>query len=265
MQTRPATNAAYWQIVAARPPTSDPMPPLASSAGENEREPTEILIPAHVDPGRPDHLGRGLDSGSVDPTVAADHAVQREPLLDYLRGAYRHPHTAKAQLDEMVKCQGWTSTVARIAQDSVRLGEFRGKVGFFARAKAKAERANAEQVAGAVAPSVAPIGTAQIGAAQTYRASVEAQRSAPATRIPKLSKRAQAAIATPAVATDEKAQAALWRGMTTDKAIGVEQQRFRGMSSTISGVPLIRMVSCSTSWFRPGAVPTRRSVSSSGF
>ena len=42
MQTQPATDASYWQIVAARPPPSDPMPPLASSAGENEREPTEI-------------------------------------------------------------------------------------------------------------------------------------------------------------------------------------------------------------------------------
>ena len=174
MQTRPATNASYWQIVAARPPPSGPMPPLASSAGENEREPTEILTPAHVDPGGRDHLGRGLDSGSVDPTVAAENAVQRESLLDYLPGAYRHPHTAKAQLDEMVKCQGWTSTAARIAQDSVWLGEFRGKVGFFARAKAKAEHANAERVAGAVAPSLAPIGTAEIRAAQTYRASVQA-------------------------------------------------------------------------------------------
>jgi hypothetical protein len=44
MQTRPATNASYWQIVAARPPPPDPMPLRASSAGENEREPTEILI-----------------------------------------------------------------------------------------------------------------------------------------------------------------------------------------------------------------------------
>ena len=33
-------------------------------------------------------------------------------------------------------------------------------------------------------------------------------------------------MATLAAATDEKAQAALWRSMTTDKVIGVELQRF---------------------------------------
>jgi hypothetical protein len=55
---------------------------------------------------------------------------------------------------------------------------------------------------------------------------LEAQRKADATPIPKLSERAQAAVITLAAATDERAQAALWRGMTTDKAIGVELQRF---------------------------------------
>src|ERR1700678_976379 len=35
--------------------------------------------------------------------------------------------------------------------------------------------------------------------------------------------------------------------------------------STISGAPSIRMVSRSTFWFRPGATPTPRSASSSGF
>ena len=34
--------------------------------------------------------------------------------------------------------------------------------------------------------------------------------------------------------------------------------------STISGAPSIRMALCSTSWFRPGAMPTPRSASSSG-
>ena len=101
-----------------------------------------------MDPGGRDSLGRGLDAGSVA-AVAADPTVQREPdaLPQHLRGAYRDPHAAKAQLDEMVKRQGWTSTAARIAQDPAQLGELRGKVGFFAGASAKAERANAERVA----------------------------------------------------------------------------------------------------------------------
>jgi hypothetical protein len=55
---------------------------------------------------------------------------------------------------------------------------------------------------------------------------VEAQRQADATPIPKLSERAQAAVATLATATDEKAQVALWRGMTSDKTIGAELRQF---------------------------------------
>ena len=139
LESRPATKASYWQTVAVRSPTADPILPPAPSAGEKERVPTEILIPAYVDPGGRDNLGRGLDAGSVAAAVAADRSVQREreALPNYLRGAYRDPHAAKAQLDEMVKRQGWTSTAARIAQDPAQLGELRGKVGFFAGAKAK--------------------------------------------------------------------------------------------------------------------------------
>jgi hypothetical protein len=113
-----------------------------------------------------------------------------------------------------------------IAQDPAQLGELRGKVGFFAGAKAKAERANAERAAGAVAPSLEHIGAAEVRAAQTYRASVEAQRKADATPIPKLTERAQAAVAKLAAAPDDKARAALWRGITADKAIGGEVARF---------------------------------------
>jgi Ti-type conjugative transfer relaxase TraA len=195
VESQPATKASYWQTVAARSPTADPIPPLAPSAGEKERVPTEILIPAYADPGERDSLGRGLDAGSVAAAVAADRTVQREreSLPNYLRGAYRDPHAAKAQLDDMVKRQGWTSTVARIAQDPGQLGELRGKVGFFAGAKAKAERANAERAAGAVAPSLERIGAAEVRAAQTYRANVAAQRKADATPIPKLTERAQTA------------------------------------------------------------------------
>lgn len=118
-----------------------------------------------------DSLGRGLDAGSIAAAVAADRAVQREreALPHYLAGAYRDPYAAKAQLDEMVKRQGWASTATRIAHDPTQLGELRGRVGLFAGAKARAERHNAEQVVTAIAPSLERIATAEARAAQTYR------------------------------------------------------------------------------------------------
>jgi hypothetical protein len=133
-------------------------------------------------------------------------------------------------------CQCWlgqdhstaasASFAARIAQDPAQLGELRGRVGFFAGAKAKAERRNAERAADAVAPSLERIGAAEAGAAQDYRATVEAQRKADATPIPKLSERAEAAVAALAAATDEKVRAALWRGVMADKAINAELRQF---------------------------------------
>ena len=207
---------------------ADSAPISVQSAGEKEQAASEILIAAYVDPSRRDSLGRGLDVGSISAAVAADRAVQREreALPQYLHGAYRDPHAAKAQLDEMVKRQGWTSTAARIAQDPDQLGALRGKVGFFASAKARAERAMAERAGSAVAPSLERIGAAEARAAQTYRASVDAQRKADATPIPKLTARAEAAVAALTAATDEKVRAELWHGITADKAVGVELERF---------------------------------------
>ena len=126
----------------------------------------------------------------------------------------------------MVKRQGWTSTAARIAQDPTQLGELLGRTGLFASARARTERAMAEGAAGAIAPSLERIAAAEARAAQTYRDSVEAQRKADAIPIPKLSERAEAAVAALAAAPDEKARAALWRGVTADKAIGAELHRF---------------------------------------
>jgi hypothetical protein len=225
--SRRRADATYRQAVAARSPMAEPVP-QAPSAGGQERAAPEILIPAYVDPYGRDSLGRGLDAGSVAAAVAADSTVrwERESLPHYLEGTYRDPHAAKARLDEMVKRQGWTSTAARIAQDPTQLGELRGKVGFFASSKAKVARAMAERVAGAVAPSMDRIAAAEARAARDYRASVDAQRKADATPIPKFSERAEAAVAALAAATDEKVRAALWRGMTTDKAMNAELQRF---------------------------------------
>jgi BID domain of Bartonella effector protein (Bep) len=228
VESRPATKASYWQTVVARSPTADPIPPLAPSAGEKERVPTEILIPAYVDPAGRDSLGRGLDPASIAVAVAKDHAVQqeRDALPHYLRGAYRDPHAVQARLGEMVQRQGWTSTVARVAQDPTLLGELRGRVGLLAGTRARIERAMAERAAAAVAASLERIAAAQARAAQAYRGSVEAQRQADATPIPKLSVRAEAAVVALAAAPDEKVRAELWGSITADTSIDAELRRF---------------------------------------
>jgi hypothetical protein len=222
-----ATEAAHRQEDAAQSPVADPVSP-AQPVGEQERAAPEILMPAYVDAAGRDSLGRGLDPASIAAAVAKDRAVQqeREALPHYLRGAFRDPHAAKMRLDEMVKRQGWTSTAARIAQDPGQLGELRGRVGFFAGTKAKAERTMAERAAAAVAPSLERIATAEARAAQGYRERVEAQLKADATPIPKLTVRAEVAVAAVAAAPDEEARAGLWTDITADKAIGAELQRF---------------------------------------
>jgi hypothetical protein len=96
-------------------------------------EPVEgWLIPPFFGLEERDSLGRGLDPASIAVVVAKDRTVQQErtALGQYLRGAYRDPDAAKAQLDERVKSQGWTSTAARIAPDPTQLGALRGKTAF---------------------------------------------------------------------------------------------------------------------------------------
>jgi hypothetical protein len=104
-------------------------------------------------------------------------------------GAYRDPHAARAALDELVKAQGWTSAAARVAADPGQLGELRGKEGLFVGASAPAEREAAQRVAGAIAPSLTRIGAAEARVEGAYRASVEGQRAADATAVPRLSAR----------------------------------------------------------------------------
>ena len=101
-EPRHRAEASHGQGVPA--PTAAP----PSRPGKDERATPEILIPGYVDPSGRDSLGRGLDAGSIAAVVAADRSVrqEREALSYYLLGAYRDPHAAKAQLDEMVKRQG---------------------------------------------------------------------------------------------------------------------------------------------------------------
>ncbi len=169
------------------------------------------LIPPYVDPsgqGR-DSLGRSASPGEVAAVVAADKAVQRErdARWSYLQGTYRDPHAARAALDELVKRQGWTSAAARVAREPEQFGELRGKEGFFAGAKARAERETAQRVAGAIGPSLERIGAAEARAERNYRTGVEGQRAADATGIPRLSAAAEAAIGVMATAKDDQARA----------------------------------------------------------
>jgi hypothetical protein len=187
------------------------------------------LIPPFFGPEERDSLGRGLDPASIAAVVAKDRTVQQEraALTQYLRGAYRDPDAAKAQLDELVKSQGWTSTAARIAPDPTQLGALRGKTGFFAGRQAKEDRLAADRAAWAVAPALNRIATAENRAAETYRSDVDAQRQADAVGVPKLSRRAEKAIAALAAAPDDKARAAAWRGISEDQFVGGEVARFQ--------------------------------------
>ena len=224
VEPRHRAEVAHGQGMAA--PSPPAVPP--SRQGREERAASEVLIPGYVDPSGRDSLGRGLDAGSIATVVAADRGVrqEREALSYYLLGAYRDPHTAKAQLDEMVKHQGWTSTAARVAQDPTQLGDLLGRTGLFASASARTERAMAAGTAGAIAPGLERIAAAEARAALTYRDSVAAQRQADTIPIPRLSERAEAAVATLAAATNDKARAALWRSVTGDTALGDELRRF---------------------------------------
>ena len=188
------------------------------------------LIPPYVDPsgqGR-DSLGRSASPGEVAAVVAADKAVQRErdARWSYLQGTYRDPHAARAALDELVKRQGWTSAAARVAREPEQFGELRGKEGFFAGAKARAERETAQRVAGAIGPSLERIGAAHARAERNYRTGVEGQRAADATGIPYLSAAAEAAIGAMTAAKDDQARGEAWRAVQGDKQVAGELRAF---------------------------------------
>ncbi len=188
------------------------------------------LIPPYMDPsgqGR-DSLGRNANPGEVAAVVAADKAVQRDrdARWSYLQGAYRDPHAARAALDELVKQQGWTSAAARVAREPEQFGELRGKEGFLAGAKARAERETARRVAGAIGPSLEQIGAVEAHAERSYRSGVEGQSTADATGIPRLSAVAEAAIGTVVNAKDGRAQGEAWRVVQGNTQVAGELRAF---------------------------------------
>jgi hypothetical protein len=98
----------------------------------------------------------------------------------------------------------------------------------------------AEGAASAIAPGLERIAAAAARSALTYRDTVAAQRKADAIPIPRLSERAEAAVATLVAATDDKARAVLWRSVTADPALGPELQHFSDAVQRRFGAETVR-------------------------
>ena len=161
--------------------------------------------------------------------MAANLAPQREreARWDYLHGTYRDPYAARPAINEVVKQHGWTSAAARIGYDPSQFGELCGKEGFFAAAKARADRQTAQRVARSVERSLRRIGALEAHAEQRYRTSVETQRSADAVGIPRLSPAAELAIGPIVGAKDQTQQSAAWRALQADALVAGELRGFR--------------------------------------
>jgi Ti-type conjugative transfer relaxase TraA len=212
-QPRPdASTAAVFRPKASVPDTGWLIPPYPDPAGRDR-----------------DSLGRGTRPGEVAAAVAADKRVQleREARWSYLQGAYKDPYAARAALEQLVKREGWTSAASRVAREPGQLGELRGKVGWLASGTAKQERARAERAAGALPGSLKRIGEAEGAAERAYRASVDAQRAADRTGVPRLSAEAEAAVAALRSAPDEAARGKVWQAVETSGAIAAELGAFR--------------------------------------
>ena len=186
------------------------------------------MIPAFSDPQGRDSYGRGLDDTSVRAAVRADSRVirERDEQRAYLEAAYRDPSGAKERLDELVARDGVASAARRIAAEPSSLGELQGRTRFLAGAAARAERARAETVAGALADNVRRVGEAEAFAEQAYRGQVEAQRRADAVSIPVLSERAQAALQAIVSAHSRTAQAEAHQALRADHEMRKEVRAF---------------------------------------
>ena len=130
--------------------------------------------------------------------------------------------------DELVARDGFLSGARRIAAEPSTLGELQGRTGLLAGSAARAERARAEIVVGALADNVRRVGEAEASAEQAYRASVEAQRRADAVEIPALSERAHAALEAIATARGHTAQAEAYETLRADQDLRKESARVRG-------------------------------------
>ena len=89
------------------------------------------------------------------------------------------------------------------------------------------ERAGAERAAGALPGSLERIGEAEGRAERAYRGSVDGQRAADATGIPRLSAAAEAAVDGLRAVPDDKARGEAWQAVQKDERVAAELGAFR--------------------------------------
>ena len=220
----------------ARGGKRSPLPsPVRTPRSKQKR--SHLLAPVRLNPPfrrggliAPLPPARPIERGEVAAVIAGDRHVQREreALGNYLVGAYRDPHEARSRLAELVKTHGHTSAAQRLVADPGQLGELQGKVGLLAGAAGRQERTRAERVAEAIGPAVARIGAAEVSAGATYTAQVQAQWAAEATGVPRLSEKAQVALAGIKAAKDTEGQAEAWTALQGDAGLAFEVKQFMG-------------------------------------
>ena len=216
----------------------------AATGGRSKDDESEaVLIPAFVDPGGRDSLGRGLDARSVQAAVEADGRVaqERRDQEIYIASAYRDPAKARELLDDLIRRDGFMSAARRVEGEPAVLGPHLGRSGRWATARARRDHENAERVAEALAGNVRRLGEAEVQAERNYRVSVEAQRKADAVAIPSLGERAVAAVRSIAGARTVEERATAFTRIDDD--VRRELQRFAGAFEKRFGEEAVRSVS----------------------
>ena len=213
-------------------------------SARNRDEGCTVMIPAFSNPQGRDSFGRGLDEASVRAAVHTNSRVmrEREEQLAYVEAAYRDPRRAKQRLDELVARDGPLSAARRITAEPTTLGELQGRTGLLAGAAARAERARAETVAGALADNVRRVAEAEALAEQAYRRSVEEQRRADAVPIPALSERALAALQAIGSAHGQTAQAEAYEALRADRDLHREVRAFTAAVERRFGADGVRAI-----------------------
>ena len=230
LQRREASEqraAEFWgsAIAAGRSSAPDPLTAKVRAASEVRQQRAalpmpEWLIPPHVSRDGRDSLGRGLDPAGVAAAVAADAQVQQaksEPWR-HLERAYRDPHMAQAQLNELARAEGWTEAAARIDTAHEQLGPLRGRDGMFAGPSAQLDRAYAIIAARRLGDSLRRIGEAERPAERQYREDVTAQLQRDAVGVPKLSAEAAAVLDAVHAARTEQSGESGYVADTRDRA-----------------------------------------------
>ncbi|MER9420683.1 AAA family ATPase [Mesorhizobium sp. M0306] len=178
---------------------------------------------------RRDSFGRSIDERSIAVAVSRDADVQRErdARSIYLETAYRDPKAATQRLDDIIARDGPTSAARRLSADTSLVGELRGREGFFAGARAREERTEAQQAAAAIGPNIVRTAEYENRAAQAYRSDVEKRMRADAVEVRDVSDRAKAALGKIAMAKDDRERAETFKMVSADQVVSREIATFR--------------------------------------